>query len=167
MTEPGEVRPGVRDATPPTRDTRDRLPASGQVGEGRPGVPRRSRAGALLLALGAALLVAAAWALLRGILELGAGLLALAAVGGWAIGAALRTGWPSAILAALMGAAAWLLGLVLTWLVAMALLPASSRTLPERIAATPFIDWLSPQFELLEVVGLLLLAGVAGVAARR
>lgn len=114
-----------------------------------------------------ALLAAVAWALLRGILELGVGLLALAALGGWGIGSALRTAWPSAILGALVGTAAWLLGLVLTWLVAMALLPASSRTFLERLAATPFSDWLSPQFGLLEVAGLLLLAGVAAIAARR
>ncbi len=42
---------------------------------------------------------------------------------------------------------------------AMAILPASSRSLPDRLAATPFLDWLGPQLGLADVLSLLLFAG--------
>ncbi len=51
----------------------------------------------------------------------------------------------------------------------MAILPGSTRTWLERIEGTPFLDWLSPQFGLLELAGLVLWVGAAlyTVLARR
>lgn len=119
-----------------------------------------------MLATIVVLLAGVAWAVLRGVLELGVTALAALAIGGWGIGLLLRSARAPLILAALMGAAAWLAGLVLSWLLAMALLPGSTRTLPERLAGTPFLDWLAPQVSLLELGGLVLCVGAAIYAAR-
>lgn len=112
------------------------------------------------------LLAALAWGLLKGILELGVGLLAVAILAGWVIGALLRPIRHGLSLALALAALAWLGGLLCTWLISMALLPGSSRTFLERLEATPFIDWLSPQFGLVEIVGLLLFTGAAAYGAR-
>ena len=160
MPEPGERRPpGSTPATvarPARSDAWQRL---------RP----RSKAAAIGEALFIALLAVLAWGLLRGVLELVVGLLVVAALGGWAIGAVLYQVRAAPPLAAGIAALAWLAGLVATWLVAMAILPGSSRTFMERLEGTPFIDWLSPQFGLLEVVGLLVyvVAALYGARARR
>ena len=116
----------------------------------------------------AASLAALAWALLKGVFELGPGLLGVAIVGGWSIGALLWRVRAAPWLAAAIATLAWLAGLVLTWLLALAILPASSRTFIERVQGTPFLDWLSPQFGLLEVIGLALylLAALYGARAR-
>lgn len=129
----------------------------------------RSRATAVVEALLVASLAALAWALLKGILEFGPGLLGVAVVGGWAIGALLWQVRATPLLAGAIAALAWLLGLVLTWLIAMAILPGSSRTFIERVEGTPFLDWLSPQFGLLEMAGLVLyvLAALYGARPRR
>ena len=129
----------------------------------------RSRAAAIVEALLVAALAALAWALLKGILEFGPGLLGVAVVGGWAIGALLWQVRATPLLAGAIAALAWLLGLVLTWLIAMAILPGSSRTFIERVEGTPFLDWLSPQFGLLEMAGLVLyvLAALYGARPRR
>jgi hypothetical protein len=121
---------------------------------------------ALLRAMLIALVAALAWAVLRGVLELGPTALAVAAVGGWSIGVVLREARAPAILAALVALGAWLLGLIFSWLLAMALLPGSSRTLLERITGTPFLDWLAPQLGVLELVGLLIFVVVAAWTAR-
>ena len=155
MTEPGDRRP----ASDPSRPSPGRAGAAARL---RP----RSMAVAVAEALLVALLAALAWALLKGILELGLGLLVVAALGGWSIGAVLRQVRPAPLLAAAIAALAWLGGLLLTWLVAMAILPGSSRTFLERVEGTPFIDWLSPQFGLLEIAGLLLFVVAAAYAAR-
>lgn len=161
---PGDVRPRhlarppgerFRSAPPPVRE--------------HPALAR-----ALLLGAGTGLLVALAAALLRSVLDVTVGLLALAAVGGWAVGAAVRQGaWggmahrasaaPEAI-GCLLGAAAWVASLVLAWVVAMAILPGSARTLPERLVATPFLDWLGPQAGLADLacVGLAAFLGWFG-----
>jgi hypothetical protein len=129
----------------------------------------RSRATAIVEALLVAALGALAWALLKGILDFGPGLLGVAVVGGWAIGALLWQVRATPLLAGAIAALAWLLGLVLTWLIAMAILPGSSRTFLERVEGTPFLDWLSPQFGLLEMAGLVLyvLAALYGARPRR
>lgn len=116
--------------------------------------------------MGLALLTALAWALLRGILELTTGLLAVAAFGGWAIGTSVRTAPHARPIALIAAGGSWLAGLVLTWLVAMAILPGSSRTFLERVEHTPFLDWLAPQLGVLDLAGLVLLTGVATYAAR-
>ena len=48
----------------------------------------------------------------------------------------------------------------------MAMLPGSSRTFLERVEGTPFLDWLAPQFSLLEVAGLVLYVVAALYGAR-
>jgi len=136
------------------------------VGSGRGRSLPTSRWAALFVAAGIGLLAAACWAVLRGILELGATSLVVSGLGGWAIGRTLRQANLPALLAAAMGVAAWLSGLIIAWLLAMALLPASSRTFVERLESTPFLDWLSPQLGLLEITGLFLYAVAAGYAAR-
>ncbi len=130
------------------------------------GRPPRSLAATLLLAVGVLLLTATAWAVLRGILELGFTALAVCALGGWGIGAVLRPSRSPVLLAVLLGVAAWVLGLVFSWLLAMALLPGSSRTFVERLQGTPFLDWLSPQLGLLEVTALLVIVAAAAYGAR-
>lgn len=130
------------------------------------GRPPPSLTATLLLAVGVVLLTATAWALLRGILELGFTALAICALGGWGIGAILRQSRQPVLLAVLLGGAAWVLGLVFSWLLAMALLPGSSRTFVERLQGTPFLEWLSPQLGLVEVAALLVTVAAAAYGAR-
>ena len=157
MTEPGERRPPG--TTAPVIDSpggADRLRQ----------LRARSPAIAIALAIAVALLAALAWALLRGVLELGIGLLAVAALGGWSVGAMLRQMHRAAGLAAAIAAGGWFVGLLLTWLVSMAILPGSTRTFLGRVEGTPFLDWLSPQFGLLEVAALVVWVSAAAYAAR-
>jgi hypothetical protein len=121
---------------------------------------------AVIMALAVALLAAVAWALLRGILELGPSLLAVVALTGWAIGALIRQVGGPLLLAVSIAALAWLLGLVGTWLVSMAVLPGSTRTFAERLDAIPFLDWISPQLGPLELAGLVLFMVAAAYGAR-
>jgi hypothetical protein len=111
------------------------------------------------------LLAATAWALIKGILEF-PGVLAVAVVAGWAIGAVLWQVRATPLLAALIATGAWLLGLVLTWLVAMAILPGSTRSFLERVEGTPFLEWQAPQFGAIEVLGLALYVAAALYGAR-
>jgi hypothetical protein len=148
MAQPG-------DSTPADRVPRWESPAQ-----------RMSAARGVALALGIGLLAALGWGLLRGILDLGIGLLAISAFGGWAIGAVLRQAAMSPIVASAIAAAAWALGLVFTWVVSMAILQGSSRPLLERFEATPFLDWISPQFGVFEISALLLYVGAAAYGAR-
>lgn len=125
-------------------------------------------------ATGAAVALVAA--LLRSILDVTAGLVALAAVGGWAVGGAVRRGaWAGMphrasrapeLLGLALGALAWAGALVLAWVVAMAILPGSERSLEERLAGTPFLDWLGPQLGLAELLGLVVAAVLGWFGAR-
>lgn len=160
MDEPGERRLTDPSGAPDGRGWRFR-----GMDDGR-GRPARSLAGALLLAIGAASLTAIAWALLRGVLELGLTALVVSGLGGWAIGVVLRQARAPLLLAVILGLAAWALGLIFSWLLAMALLPSSTRTLFERLQSTPLLDWLSPQLGLLEVAALLVTVGAAAYGAR-
>jgi hypothetical protein len=123
----------------------------------------------VLVALAAGSAAAVAWALLRSVLDISVGSLVVAALGGWAIGGSLRRGvsGASAPLAAALGAVGWLSSLVLAWLVAMAVLPESTRSLTERLATTPFFEWLLPQLGIVEVGALVAWVGAAIVAVRR
>lgn len=156
MREPGDQR------IPGTEVQPARVPAGKTVG--RPA--RRSPLVAFAGACSVALLAATSWAILRGIFELGPGSLVVALAGGWGIGVMLRQANGAPLLAGVIGLGAWLLGLILTWLLAMAILPGSTRSFLERVEGTPFLDWLSPQFGLLEVAGLVLWVGAAAYAAR-
>ena len=165
-TGPGDVRPRHLERPPG-----ERYPTLAPAIRERPDLVR-----ALILGVLAGVLVAAAAALLRSIVDLTAGLLALAVAGGWAVGAAVRRGaWAGLphrasaapeVLGLLLGAATWIAGLALAWLVAMAILPASERSLIERLAGTPFLDWLGPQLGLADVLGLVLAALLGWFGAR-
>ena len=156
MTVPGERRPP---ASPPTATSSG---SGSLIARLRPRSLPVAVAEALLVALVAAL----AWASLKGILELTLGLLAVAAFGGWAIGAITWQVRANPLLAMAIAAVAWFVGLVCTWLVAMALIPASTRTFFGRLEATPFLEWQSPQFGLVEIAGLLIYVGAALYGAR-
>lgn len=120
--------------------------------------------------------VALVYALLRSVLDLTSGLIAVAAGGGWVIGAGVRAGaWGGmahrasgvpVALAMVLGSVAWVASLLGAWLMAMAILPGSSRSFPERLSATPFLDWLSPQLDVLDLLDLGLLVLLAWVGSR-
>jgi len=124
----------------------------------------------------ATLVVALLGALLRGILDLSGGIIAVAVGGGWAIGAAVRLGaWGGqlhrassapTLTGAILGALCWLASLVGAWVVAMAILPGSSRGFLDRLVATPFLDWMGPQLGLADMLSLLLFAGFAWFGTR-
>jgi len=161
MAGPGDHRPTGSIAPRPTST------AEGDAPDAAGPVAARALAGAAARAIAVALLASMAWALLRAILELGVGLLAVAVLGGWGIGATLRRAGAFPILAGTLAAAAWLLGLIFTWVVALAILQGSSRTLLERLEGTSFLDWMSPQLGLLEIAGLIVYVGVAAYVSRR
>ncbi|MDQ3553579.1 MAG: hypothetical protein M3395_04110 [Chloroflexota bacterium] len=131
---------------------------------------------AALAGLVVALIVALALGVLRAIFDIGPGLLVVAAVGGWLLGAALAWGaWGSAAhlpqpgvqrLAAVLGAVAWLAGSAIDYLLSLALLPASSRTFAERLSDQPFPAWLAPQLSLFDAAEIAILAIVAWRSAR-
>ncbi len=131
---------------------------------------------AVALGLSVVLVVALLCALLRGILDLSGGIIAVAVGGGWTIGVAVRQGaWASqphrassapVLLGALLGGACWLAGLVGAWLVAMAILPGSSRSFPDRLAGTPFLDWMGPQLGVADLLSLLLFVALGWFGAR-
>jgi hypothetical protein len=165
-TGPGDVRPRHLERPPS-----DRYLAGAQVIRERPDTAR-----ALVLGATVGILVAVAGGLFRSILDLTGGLVALAVAGGWGVGAAVRRGaWAglphrrSAVpgsLGLMLGALTWVAALVVAWIVAMAILPGSERTLLERLAATPFLDWLAPQLGLADVLGLVLAASFGWFGAR-
>jgi hypothetical protein len=176
--EPGAL-PGSRPAAEPGESTAGRLgrPPSERYARPEPSLreePDHLRS--LLLGAAAAAITALAWGVLTGVLDVRPGLLVVAVIGGWAIGAAVRWGaWGGAphlpssrgpLVAGVLGAGAWLGGLIVAWVVAQALLQGSARSLPERLAATPFLDWLLPQLGILEPIALVLLVGVAAYSAR-
>ena len=98
---------------------------------------RPDLAHALLLGVAAGVCVAIVAALLRSILRhVTTGLLVVAVGGGWVVGAAVRHGaWGGVAhrasaapesMGAGLGALTWVAGLVLAWVVALAILPGSS-----------------------------------------
>jgi hypothetical protein len=156
MSVPGDLRPGR-----PTGGVRAQEPDL---------EPRRVTAWSptvgLIVALGIGFLSAVAWSILRGILELSVGLLVVSALGGWGIGAALRRGGSSRLLAVLLGTGAWALSLVGTWFVTRLTL-LSDRPLAERLVQTPFLDFTAQQFGVLDILSLALFAGAAWIGAGR
>jgi hypothetical protein len=121
---------------------------------------------AFLIALAVGLLAAVAWATLRSVLDITIGSLVVAALGGWGIGASLRRGGLPRWVAAGLAVVAWITALLLAWLVAMAILPGSTRSLAERLEATPFVDWLAPQLGIVEIGALVVWVGATLMATR-
>jgi hypothetical protein len=124
----------------------------------------------------AAALFALLWLLFAGVLGIDYGALVVAAVGGWAVGTAVAYGaWgerehpplrPLRGTAVGLALGAWLAGSVLDWLWAQASLPESTQSLAERLAQTPFLDWLSGQLSVLTVLQVGLLALFSWRASR-
>ncbi len=171
MTErpaPGEVRPRTLERPPGNRYLPPDVPNPLAV---RPDMVR-----ATLFGAATALLTSVLAAALNAGLNLLVGVAVVAALGGWLIGRAVRRGaWsgrahvPSPaplLLAVLLALAAWLVGEIGAYLLSLAALQDSVRSFPERIAALPFLDWLSPQFGPLEIISLFLLAGLAWFSSR-
>lgn len=141
----------------------------------QPVVERPAMRRALALGAAAGLGTALVTGLLHALLSVTAGAIAISVLGGWLIGLGVRTGaWsgrphrPSRAplaLAASLGLGTWIAGLVLAWLLSMLILPGSSRPFLDRLAATPFLDWLGPQLGPLDLLRLVLLVGVAWVTA--
>ena len=52
------------------------------------------------------------------------------------------------------------------WLVALAILPGSTRPYLDRLSGSPFIDWLTPQLGFADALGLVLLVLFGWYAAR-
>ncbi len=125
-----------------------------------------------MVALGTAL----AMGLLAAIFQVELGLLAIAAVGGWAIGVAVAWGsWGFGVhprmtgppfLAAVLGGLAWLGGSMIDYLVSLAILPGSTRTFPERVAQQSFGDYLGQQLSLVDGLAVALLVLFAWRSAR-
>lgn len=174
---PGETRP--RTLTRPPGERYAATPAGG----GPASVVKRARTQARpnlmragLFGLTATLVIAMLSALLVAILDLGVGLLALAAVGGWLIGATTRVGawstavslpsWPVRGVAIAFGGLAWVAGLYGAYLLSLLIRPDSSLTFGERLAQSSFGDWLAPQFGVLQILELLLFVGIAWYSAR-
>ena len=132
----------------------------------------RGLAWGLLVGGGTAILLG----IVHAVLSNAFGQLAVPILGGWLVGWAVRRGaWrgrlhrPSAApvaLAAGLGVATWAAGLLLAWLLSQAILPGSARSFPDRLAATPFLDWLAPQLSLMDAVRLALLVVGAALGAR-
>jgi hypothetical protein len=164
----GEAIPAQRRLARPPGD-RFRTSAPEPIAE-RPDLGRAAAMGAL-----AGLGTAAVTALFLAILSITAGLVAISILGGWLVGAGVRTGaWSGRLhrpsraplaLAAGLGAATWVAGYVLAWLVSMAILPDSVKPYLDRLASTPFPDWVAPQLGALDFLGLALLVVVAWVTA--
>lgn len=151
--------------------------------EGDPRSPSRRADGAtaqtgrgVLFGSVAAIVVALIWMVAAGLANVTAGLLVLALVGGYGIGTATAYGsWGEAphdplptlrLLGAGLGVAAWLLGTFLDYLIGLAVIPGSTSSLGEKMAAQPYPVALAAQFGLLDVAAIALLAGFAWRAAR-
>ncbi len=167
--DPGEVRGAAKGVTP--------TPAAGAPSpSSSPGTRPTDLLRAALAGLVVAFMVALVLGALRAIFDIGPGLLVVAAVGGWLLGAALVWGaWGSAAhlpnagvqrMAALLGTVAWLAGSAADYLISLALLPASSRTFAERLSDQPFPAWLAPQLSLVDAAEIAILVIVAWRSAR-
>ena len=138
--------------------------------------PRPDLARAVAIGAGAALLFALGWLLLAGVLAMDYGIVVAAAAGGWLVGSAVAFGaWASRphrprrslqALAVALTFGGWLVGNVFDWLWSQALLPGSSLSLPERLAQTPFADWLSGQLSPLTALQVGLAVVVSWRSAR-
>jgi phage shock protein PspC (stress-responsive transcriptional regulator) len=140
--------------------------------------PPRTVYGAFLGVL-AGLAVAVAYGLAAELLGLTFSLPVVGLVGGWVIGTAVAYGaWgdrehlPVGFVrssAAVVGAGAWLVGLIVAYVVSQALIPQASNPLLDRLSLAGLLDYLFGTFDfvrLLHLVALALLAFVAWRSAR-
>lgn len=102
-----------------------------------------------------ALPFAALWAVASAILDVGVGLVIVAAVAGWLIGTAVALGAEpgsfrrartTVALAVAITLATWPVAIFVTYLVSRAILQGSTLSFLERVAQTPFLDFAAPQF---------------------
>lgn len=101
--------------------------------------------------------VAIAYGISWGGLALSFGLIAVALMGGWIIGAGVRHGaWRGAshqparvlqLLGAVLATGAWFGGAFVAYVVSRALLPESDLSLAERLADVSFADYIGQQYE--------------------
>jgi hypothetical protein len=133
----------------------------------------------LFLGVLAGLAVAVAYGLAAELLGLTFSLPVVGLIGGWVIGTAVAYGaWgerahlPNRLMrasAAVAGAGAWLMGLVVAYIVSQALIPQATNALLERLSLNGLFDYVFGTFDfvrLLHLVALALLAVVAWRAAR-
>jgi hypothetical protein len=109
------------------------------------------------LAYGAAMAVlfVALWAVAAAVLDIGGGLLIIAAVAGWLIGTAvalgaepgsLRRGQRTVRLAVAVSLTTWAAGTFAAYLLSLAILQGSALPFLARIGGTPFLDFIAPEF---------------------
>lgn len=138
--------------------------------------PRANLTRGAALGVPAVLAISAVWGLLLAVFDVDLGLVAVAVIGGWLVGQAVRMGtWSSADhprmpavapLAAGLAALCWLGGSAVAYLTSLAILHSSTQTFSERLVAQPFLGWLAPQLSILDIIELTLLAVVAWRSAR-
>ena len=169
--QPGETRPRDLRQAPGRRYASTRSEAS----PGARAVPGDRRRG-LLFGAGAAVVVALAWLVVAGVLQLDLGTLVVAAICGWAVGTAIVWGaWgegmhfpdvPLRVAAVALGIAAWAIGTMLVYLFSQATLPGSTLSFDQRLSATPFVEWFIGQLSPILLLQPALIAGFAYRAAR-
>ena len=129
-----------------------------------------------LLGAIAALATAFVYAFAAEILNFTFGLLFVALFGGWAIGTLVGHGaWAGRphvevrsvqIGAAIIGALAWLLALILAYVVSQAVLPSAATPFMDRVSLSGFVDYFAGMFDFVQVIHLVALANVAFLAWR-
>jgi hypothetical protein len=167
MTTPSGTAPEPHDggerrlARPPSDRYRTPDPAA-SASDGAPAQASGSLARAIAFGALTGLALAAAITVLGGVLLITAGLIAVAGIGGWAVGLAVRAGGPAAVassrrraLAAGLAAAAVLAGQLGLWLFARY----------EGGVLGP-VDYLAETFELLVPLQFLFATAAAWLAAR-
>jgi hypothetical protein len=108
-----------------------------------------------------ALVVALVYGLAAEAIGLTFGLVVVALVGGYAIGAVVKA--QRAAVALSVGA--WLLGLIVAYVVSQALLPQASTSVAERVSVGGFVDYLSG-LDVMKIVHPLSLVAMALAAWR-
>jgi hypothetical protein len=97
----------------------------------------------------------AAWAVAAAVLDIGGGLLIVAAVAGWLTGTAValgaepgsvRRGRGTVRLAVVVSLAIWPAATFVAYLLSLAILQGSTLPFLERVGSTPFLDFVAPQF---------------------
>ena len=141
--------------------------------DANPGRPNLRRG----LAYGAALALpfVAFWAVAEAILDFGAGLIVVAAIAGWLTGTAVALGAePGSLrrarstlrLAVAVCLAIWPVAIVAAYLLSRFILQGSDLTFLERIASTPIVEYVGPQFLPVGPLELAALAGFGWLGAR-